>query len=48
LRQAEARAENLALPTSVQLFSALKKDGVSELQDNVASMLPETIAAPRG
>jgi GTP-binding protein len=40
LRQAEQRAERLALPTSVQLFSALKKDGVSELQDNVASMLP--------
>lgn len=48
LRQAEARAEQLALPTSVQLFSALKKDGVSELQDSVASMLPQAIAAPRG
>lgn len=40
LRQAEQRAERLALPTSVQLFSALKKEGVSELQDSVASMLP--------
>jgi GTP-binding protein len=40
LRQAERHAEQLAMPTSVQLFSALKKEGVSELQDNVASMLP--------
>jgi GTP-binding protein len=40
LRQAERHAEHLAMPTSVQLFSALKKEGVGELQDNVASMLP--------
>ena len=40
LALAENRAEALAMPTSVQLFSALKKEGVAELQDSVASMLP--------
>jgi len=40
LRQAEARADTLPMPTSVQIFSSLKKLGVAELQDAVASMLP--------
>lgn len=40
LRQAEARAETLPMPTSVQIFSSLKKLGVADLQDAVASMLP--------
>lgn len=40
LGHAEQRAVDLVLPTSVQLFSAPKKDGVAELQDSVATMLP--------
>jgi GTP-binding protein len=37
---AEQRADALVLPTSVQLFSSLKKLGVADLQDAVAGMLP--------
>lgn len=40
LAQAEHRAQALPMPTSVQMFSALDKHGLSELQDSVASMLP--------
>ena len=40
LRQAEARAETLPMPTSVQIFSSMRKLGVEEFQDAVASMLP--------
>jgi GTP-binding protein len=36
---AEAHAERLPMPTSVQLFSALKRDGVDELQDTLGQLL---------
>jgi GTP-binding protein len=36
---AEARAHDLPMPTSVQLFSALKREGVEELRDTVLQML---------
>jgi GTP-binding protein len=36
---AEARAEALPFPTSVQLFSALKREGVAELQDALGQVL---------
>ena len=39
LRAAESRAGELPMPTSVQLFSALKRDGVTELRDAVLQML---------
>jgi GTP-binding protein len=35
----EHRAHDLAMPTSVQLFSALKRDGLAEFRDTVAQML---------
>jgi GTP-binding protein len=38
-RAAEARAETLPMPTSVQLFSALKREGVTELRETVLQML---------
>lgn len=36
---AEARAHDLPMPTSVQLFSALKREGVEALRDTVLQML---------
>jgi len=36
---AEARAEELAMPTSVQLFSALKRTGIEELRSVLAHVL---------
>lgn len=36
---AETEAERLPLPTSVQLFSALKRDGLAELQDTLGQLL---------
>lgn len=36
---AEVRADVLPMPTSVQLFSALKRDGLHELRDTVLQML---------
>lgn len=36
---AEAHAERLPMPTSVQLFSALKREGVEELQDTLGQLL---------
>lgn len=35
----ENRAETLPMPTSVQLFSALKRSGIDELQDALGQML---------
>lgn len=39
LAAAEARADDLPMPTSVQLFSALKRHGVAELKDAVMEMI---------
>jgi GTP-binding protein len=39
---AEARAELLPMPTSVQLFSAPKREGLAELQDALGQVLDET------
>ncbi len=39
LAQTETRAEELPCPTSVQLFSALKREGVEELRETVLQML---------
>lgn len=39
LADAEAAAEQLPMPTSVQLFSALKREGVDELQDALGQLL---------
>ncbi len=39
LAQTEARAEQLLCPTSVQLFSALKREGVEALRETVLQML---------
>jgi GTP-binding protein len=39
LAAAEARAEQLPMPVSVQLISALKKTGIEELRDAVAHAL---------
>jgi GTP-binding protein len=39
LAAAEARAEDLPMPTSVQLFSALKREGVTELRETVLQMI---------
>jgi GTP-binding protein len=36
---AEEQAEGLPMPTSVQLFSALKREGVEELQDTLGQLL---------
>lgn len=41
LAQAEARAETLPMPTSVQLFSALTRDGLADLQDAAGQMLDQ-------
>ncbi|MFN7572120.1 MAG: ribosome biogenesis GTP-binding protein YihA/YsxC [Betaproteobacteria bacterium] len=40
LALAESRAEALPMPTSVQLFSALKRTGLAELRLALRSMLP--------
>ena len=40
LAAAEARAELLPMPTSVQLFSALKREGLEELRLALRSILP--------
>lgn len=37
--EVEAQAEALPMPTSVQLFSALKRSGLDELQDTLGQML---------
>jgi len=37
---AEARAEALPMPTSVQMFSALKREGIEELRETLAHALP--------
>jgi GTP-binding protein len=42
LATAEARAHDLPLPTSVQLFSATTRDGLDELRLALRSMLPAT------
>jgi GTP-binding protein len=39
LAAVEAHAERLPMPTSVQLFSALNRDGVDELQDTLGQLL---------
>lgn len=39
LASAEEHAESLPMPTSVQLFSALKRDGLEELQDTLGQLL---------
>lgn len=39
LAAAEARAADLPMPTSVQLFSALEREGVSELREAVLQMI---------
>jgi GTP-binding protein len=39
LAAAEAHAEQLPMPTSVQLFSALKRDGLDELQETLGQLL---------
>jgi GTP-binding protein len=39
LAVAESRAETLPMPTSVQLFSALTRDGLADLQDAAGQML---------
>lgn len=39
LRQAEARAQELPLATSVQLFSALDRSGLDELTESAAQMI---------
>ncbi len=45
LAQAEARAETLPMPTSVQLFSALTRDGLADLQDAAGQMLDQAVVA---
>jgi GTP-binding protein len=37
--EVEAQADALPMPTSVQLFSALKRAGITELQDTLGQML---------
>jgi GTP-binding protein len=39
LAQVESFADDLPMPTSVQLFSALKRDGLEELQDTLGQLL---------
>jgi len=39
LAQAEAHAETLPMPTSVQLYSAPKREGIEELQDTLGQLL---------
>ena len=39
LAAAEARAQELPMPTSVQLFSSLKREGVGELREAVMQMI---------
>lgn len=39
LAAAAARAEELPMPTSVQLFSALKREGINELRETVLQMI---------
>jgi GTP-binding protein len=41
LARAEQRAEELPMPTSVQLFSALDRRGLDELQETAAQILQE-------
>jgi GTP-binding protein len=36
---AESRAESLPMPTSVQLFSGLKRQGIDELRETIAELL---------
>lgn len=39
LAQAEAHADTLPMPTSVQLYSAPKREGIEELQDTLGQLL---------
>lgn len=39
LAQVEAHAETLPMPTSVQLYSAPKREGIAELQDTLGQLL---------
>ena len=41
LARTEARAHELPCPTSVQLFSALKREGLDELRDAMLQILEE-------
>lgn len=45
LRAAEARAADLPMPTSVQLFSALQREGLDELRETIAQIVADAPGA---